>query len=231
MFIFLTNLRNSALKIAKLRSLFLFLLMIVALISCTEVRKSFWENGNPKSVLTYKNGALEGSCTWYHQNGNIQLVAGYQQNKLHGRSVHYFDNGAVSEVEKYYNNLKDSVFTQYYPNGKVLSRETYCSDTLCGKLVKYYESGNTMMEGSYHRGMMDGSWLFYAVTGEIIGKADFVLGTGIQKTWYPNGKLQQLIHYQNNVKHGKEEFYSFDGKPDRISVWENGTIINDELPK
>lgn len=212
--------------IRSLSVIVLTLLISGILISCkSDIRKSFWENGNPKSVLVYVDGKLEGMCSWYYENGIIQQQTNYQDNKLHGKSIQYFESGAVSIEGRYRYNMKDSIFTYYNQQGRIIAIENYLNNNLHGPMKKYYELGNIMIEGNYRNNLMDSTWLFYAGSGEIIGKADFTDGTGIQKSWYANGKLQRVIHYENNLKHGREEYYDAEGRLETFKLYEKGIPI------
>lgn len=210
-----------------LRFFILVLLLPHLFISCTEVKKSYWENGKLKSVLQYKEEKLNGECIWYFENGTISQQVEYKDNKLHGKTVRYFEDGDVYMTGNYVDNLKDSVFNYFSQNGIIIVSETYRNDSLHGIMRKYHESGKVMVEGRYNKGLMDGTWLFYSNTGEIIGKADFINGTGIQKSWYPNGKLQRVIRYNNNMKHGLEELFTYDGLPESSILYDKGKPITE----
>ena len=219
---------GNKLRIQGLSGFLLTLVISGLLVSCkADIKKSYWENGNPKSVLQYKDGNLDGLCSWYYENGNTQHQANYQYNKLHGKSLQFFESGMVSMEGWYLNNLKDSIFTYYNQQGKIIAVENYRSNNLHGPMKKYYEIGNIMIEGYYKNNMMDSIWLFYAGSGEIIGKADFIDGTGTQKSWYQNGKLQRVIRYENNLKHGNEEFYDAEGRLESIKKHEKGLPDSD----
>ena len=72
---------------------FVFLFVIITLVSCTTRTIDYWGNGNVKSELTYKNGKLHGECTWYFVSGLREQQAFYHQNKLDGRMLRWYRNG------------------------------------------------------------------------------------------------------------------------------------------
>ena len=50
----------------------MFLLVLAALLlsACDDgMRRSYWDNGNLKSELSYEGEVLNGTCTWYYENG------------------------------------------------------------------------------------------------------------------------------------------------------------------
>ena len=53
-------------------------LICMFLLSCStnddkDVVRSYWENGNLKSELRYKDGKLNGDCCWYFSNGKPDM--------------------------------------------------------------------------------------------------------------------------------------------------------------
>jgi len=45
-----------------------------------ELKKNYWENGNTRSVLEYKDEMLNGTATWYFENGNKEQEVTYINN-------------------------------------------------------------------------------------------------------------------------------------------------------
>ena len=66
----------------------------------------------------------------------------------------------------------------------------------------------------------------------IVGKGSFTRGTGIQTSYYPDGKVCQVTHYSKNEKDGEEIFYKPDGKVDRVNIFEHGrrTVRTTRIP-
>jgi len=202
------------------------------LFSCNsvEIKKSFHENGALRSKLSYHKGILNGTSTWYYSNGNLQQEANYRDNMLHGPSLRWHENGKLQSEMYYKNNLKDSVNKTFNNSGELVILEHYRNDTLHGPYERYYPEGRKlMMKGSYNEGLMEGSWLFFSREGSIMGKADYISGTGIQKAWHPNGNLSRVIPYINNLRHGREEHYDLDGKPIKTLIFERGVQMQEIL--
>lgn len=204
-----------------------FLLLILA--SCnSKVKKSYHDNGNLSSVLRYKDGKLDGLCEWYFANGNPMMRAEYAQNKLNGKQERFFENGVLQNIAWYRGDRLDSVMLHYNLGGKLILEEYYTNDTLNGPYHRYFDDGTLFIEGAYNKGMMDGSWIFYTPEGKIAGKGEFKMGSGTQKAWYPNGNLQRIIQYKNNLKHGPEEHYRPDGKLVLRRNYDSGELVSEE---
>ncbi|MFZ4462418.1 MAG: toxin-antitoxin system YwqK family antitoxin [Bacteroidales bacterium] len=180
--------------------------------------------------MQYRDGKLNGKCEWYFESGKISQSVTYRDNQLEGEMIQYHENGTVSMIGYYRNNLKDSLFTYFNPSGKIVTFENYQKDSLHGPFKRFYESGPLMLEGTYNSQQMDGVWLFYKVSGEITGKGEFVNGNGIQKSWFPNGKIQRIIHYKNSLKEGRDEYYTDDGKLASVRIFEKGIQISEQIP-
>ncbi|MDO8896024.1 MAG: toxin-antitoxin system YwqK family antitoxin [Bacteroidales bacterium] len=203
---------------------------VLILVSCNgKVKKSYYDNGNLRSILQYEDGKLNGHCEWFHENGRLQMESEYVLNSLHGKQTRYYENGVIQSVAFYKNNLLDSVNQQFSINGKLIQNETYRRDSLHGLFQRFYERGQIMVDGQYESGMMHGEWLFYDTGGAIVGRASFDMGSGLQKGWHPNGKLSRVIHYKDNLRHGAEEYYNFEGKLHMIRYYEYGDLVREEL--
>jgi antitoxin component YwqK of YwqJK toxin-antitoxin module len=210
---------------------FTFILtFIIVFLGCERgPESSYWENGKLKSELNYKGELLHGTCSWYYESGFPQMTAEYANNELNGKMTRWHENGQLQTVSYYKNNLLDSVFLTYSIDGKKIGSEYYVNDTLHGPYFKWYEGGQTMLEGAYNKGMMDGTWFFFHADGSMAGKADFDSGTGIQKAYHEDGVVSMIIRYKDNQKHGKEEFFNYEGEPSLIRIYEDGMLV-EEIP-
>lgn len=218
-------------KLLPIAGKLLFLISFITLvISCTgKVKKSFYENGNLRSELRYEDGKLHGHCVWYHENGRVQMESDYVMNSLNGKKTSYYENGVLESVTRYKNNLRDSLSEQYSINGKLILVENYKNDSLHGIFQRFYERGQIMVDGQFAHGWMQGEWLFYDTSGNIVGKASFDKGAGLQKGFHPNGRLSRVIHYLDNERHGAEEYYNFAGQLEMIRYYDRGVLLNEEI--
>jgi len=159
-----------------------------------------WQIKNKK--LIYSNNVLNGILTRWYRNSNYESRSNYKDGKLDGQAL-MFDE-----------------------NGNIISEENYSNDTLDGKYTQWFSSGKMKIKGNYKKGYFSGRWLYYNLTGEIIGTGNYTMGNGIQKAWYPNGKIMREINYQNNLKHGSEKWYTPDGQLDKVLFFDEGIIMD-----
>lgn len=207
----------------------IFLLLIAALFltSCgTETKKSFWENGNLKSSLSYKDGQLNGTSTWYYENGNKEQEVSYSNNKINGVQRRWYQNGKLESESTYVEGLLQGQSLMFDQEGNKIIEENYVNDTLHGAYLKFYPENTMQIEGAYARGFYTGRWVYYDLYGKVVGIGNFEEGTGEQKAWWPNGNLKREIYYENNLKQGEEKWYNEDGKLEKINLYEKGVLQN-----
>lgn len=207
---------------------FLFLIASTACRNDGEVKKDYWENGNPKSVLRYKDGMLNGVCTWYFANGKPEMEVSYKDNKMDGRVMRWYENGNLMDENWYKDGVQDSVSYGYSLNGIKILESHYVDGEQQGDYHRWYENGQTYLEGQYTDGMMDGSWMVFYSDGKLAATAQFDKGTGVQTGYEHSGYKCKVTHYADNVKHGKEIFYNPDGTVTRVAVYEYGEWVRDE---
>ena len=58
------------------------------------IDKEYYENGNLKIEVPYKNGVIEGIEKWYYENGNIASEIPFMNGKLHG-SVKFYSKKLI----------------------------------------------------------------------------------------------------------------------------------------
>ena len=77
-------------------------------------------------------------------------------------------------------------------------------------------------EGQYKMGNIDGKWIYYDISGVIIGYGIFSNGSGSQKAFYENGILKSETNYVNNLKEGFERVYDISGKLKESRIYKAG---------
>ena len=125
--------------------------------------KTFFENGNIKSVSKYINDKADGESKIYFENGKLQKSDYYINGKREGASQYLdsmgigvscnYKNDKLEGVRKYYENDRLLIVTNYkdgkksgleylfYPNGKLASSATYLNDKLHGTTSFYNSTG------------------------------------------------------------------------------------------
>ena len=206
------------------------LIVFMILASCDNVEdadvvKSYYENGNVKSELRYKDGRLNGECVWYFPNGKPEMKINYVMDTLQGESLRWYENGFVQSRSFYKDNENDSVFESYNVTGDLVKREYYRKGVRHGSVTQWYDNGELFLEGTYNEGMFDGRWIIYYADGSIGSTATYNMGRGVQIGYSPDGVMITKIHYKDNVKDGEELRYNKQGEVVEILIWEDGEFV------
>lgn len=187
-----------------------------------DIVKSYWDNGNLKSELRYKDGKLNGDCLWYHSNGKKKMQSHYDMNVMNGETVMWYENGNLEARYFAKDNEYDSIFESYNVDGKLVKQENYRGGVKHGAMRQWYDSGKIFVVGQYEDGMFDGEWKVYYENGALGSEARYDKGEGQQTGYSPDGIKVALIHYTDNVKNGEEIHYDRDGSVREILLWEEG---------
>jgi len=102
--------------------------------------KTFYQNGNPESVIPLDNGAREGKAKFYFENGNIKEERTYQAGKVEGEVKRYYENGKLKELFSIAKGKRDGATTTFDSQGNYLTDVYYTE----GKI----QTGETVSEES-----------------------------------------------------------------------------------
>jgi len=214
-------------KVAQL--LFSVLIVIFLLQACSRTDVQYWENGNIKSEIKYKNGKIHGLAIWYYEEGKKYYEANYVDEKLEGSLTKWYLNGLIQSREHYANDMLNGKSVFFNIRGRKTEEVTFVNDTMQGDYRAWYEDRKMRMEGQYKDGMMTGKWFYWDQMGNLIGEGNFVDGSGVQKKYNPNGSLQGRLSFKNNEKHGKELYYNADGEVIKEVIYDSGEFIKETI--
>lgn len=216
-----------------MRNKLFYILYLLLLVSCgrndsmkENVVRSYYDNGNVKSELRYKDGKLNGECMWYYQNGKPQMKINYINDTLNGETVSWYENGNMQSRYNVRDDQYEGLFETFNVYGVLIKAEHYKEGVLHGTLKQWYDSGKIFVEGGYNKGMFHGKWITYYENGVVGSLAEFDNGSGIQRGFAPDGQtLITEINYKNNVKDGEEKRYNTDGSITEILIWSDGEFV------
>lgn len=188
--------------------LFKLIVLLSILYACTREDVSFYDNGQIKQKLVYKNNKLDGPQYWYYENGNLSNTYQYENGKLEGEAKSFFGNGVLQTLSHYKNGLKDGEEIEYNKNGKVLSTQHYSKGLKNGSYTALYITGEKRITGYFKDDNIDSLWMYYNKYGLLIGKGMFHNGNGELTSYRTNGNIWKITPYMNNKIHGKEIVYN-----------------------
>ncbi len=196
--------------------------------------KSYDKDGIIYSVTSYKHGKITG-YTYSDKKGKIlaeeknlgsnytiktflpdgtkNAEVNYVNSKREWESRFYDVHGILKVKENYRNGLLNGIKTTYYPNGNLKSSINYTDGKEDGYYKGYFSNKTLEKEGWYTNGKAEGFWFFYN----------------------PKGTLVAENYYHLDQLQGDKKDYSENGRPDNISVYDDGLftgkVICDTLGK
>lgn len=134
-------------------------LLILCFISCNNVEKEFYENGN-----LFKKYSLNG------------------KNEFEGLYEEYFENGNLKEKHFYKNGIKIDSSIYFYENNKIIKKvDLYLSkDTIIQK--NFYKNGNIESVGKLYKNSKIGNWIYNREDGSLEKEFEFMTIKGEQYT-------------------------------------------------
>lgn len=165
--------------------------------------KAWDDQGGLEAVIYYAKGQMEGTAVYYHPNGNIWKVVPYLQNSINGTAEIFCSDGSLLQSTNYCNGLKEGDSRRYWCPEKLSAEETYCEGLLA--LGRYYDKcGECLSQINEGNGVK-------AIFGKdaVIEYQEFHNGIleGEVSVLDKYGRVTNLYHAKNGVKHGEEIFY------------------------
>ncbi|THU30774.1 tetratricopeptide repeat protein [Niastella caeni] len=132
-------------------------------------------DGTKKVATPYNaKGEIDGIQTYFYGSGKNKEVNPYVKGELNGEAASYFSNGQKKAVAQYVANKKDGYYTSWFLHG--------------GKEE----------EGWYKDNMVQGEWLLYNETGNLIARTNYLNGelNGLKTSYWPNGIKETEDFYE-----------------------------------
>jgi antitoxin component YwqK of YwqJK toxin-antitoxin module len=185
---------------------------------------SYWDNGFPHYITTYRAGARTGLHLIIGRDGSTEVLEYYQNNKLEGPRRIYTRGSMIQEEAYYSDGIKHGRYTAWYPNGRKKEESLFANDRKDGKSVWYFENGNKAAEYTYRNGIIDGEVSAYHENGKVSEYGLYRNGeqTGLWKEFYPSGALKAEGQYVKGQKEGPWKEYADGSQTARTVRYKNG---------
>jgi len=133
-----------------------------------ETHFTYFDNGQQKSSVSYKDGQLDGEMTFWNENGGIWKKEQYVDGSLvHESHYIFYDSGKVKKERNYKNGKLNGRFMVWHDNGKKKSMVDYKDDKENGKFISWYRSGQIKQEAYYQNGQLNGEMTSWNENGQI----------------------------------------------------------------
>jgi antitoxin component YwqK of YwqJK toxin-antitoxin module/tetratricopeptide (TPR) repeat protein len=197
----------------------------------------FYADGTPEVRTTYVQGKAQGESVVYYPDKTVEKKSTLDQDELHGPYATYFPNGKVRESGQYTHGKRTGPWKEYFATGKLSVEQTFdATGELHGSYLDYDAQGRHYATTLYEHGRMvrltdlDAQGKIVADTplkkgrttvknhdaeGRLRGTGDIENGhlVGEWKTYYPDGTLYQVQHYDaTGVLTGVSETYYANGQ-------------------
>lgn len=197
----------------------------VAELAQLEIRTDYYENGNVKTIGSYKNNSAEGVRREYSIDGKIIAAFILQEGKVISKGIideqgvrqgpwqdYYFEGNILAEG-LYEKGLKVGVWKYYHFNGKLEQEGAYDKNGYStGTWKWYYSNGNLRREEFFFEGVSEGEMIEYDTKQNVMLKGKYV--DGIQEgLWLMNVHgYREEGEYLDGVKEGNWIFYYPNGQ-------------------
>lgn len=164
---------------------------------------SSYPTGDTQTVVTYKEGVLDGEVIMWYSKDHKQLEGTIDKGQKGGIWKLYFESGKIKKQTTYSNNIENGEETFWFENGNTEKKGTYVDGKLNGKYTWYYENGQKMQEGFFTAGSQDSTW----------------------SEWYESGKQKMVGHFTNLEKNGDWTFWDEQGNVTEKKSYQHGLVI------
>lgn len=164
---------------------------------------ALFPNGDTQTVVTYKDGILDGAVASWYSKDHKQLEGFVDKGEKTGIWKLYFESGKIKKQTAYSHNVEDGEETFWFENGNIEKKGTYTEGDLNGKYTWYYENGQKKQEGFFVAGAQDSTW----------------------SEWYENGKQKMIGHLTNLERNGDWTFWDEQGNITEKKNYQHGLII------
>ncbi|MDP1621786.1 MAG: hypothetical protein Q8M08_05550 [Bacteroidales bacterium] len=197
---------------------------------------TFYENGNLKSEVTFKDDLKNGYYKEYTVTGDLLKILKYVNDVVQPEAEEiqklevqneYYPDGTLRISAMFRNGIPEGIKREYSPDGHVEKAYLYKNGVIIGEgVVKddgerdgpwkdLYPDGSLKAEGNYNNGKQTGEWKYYHANGNIeqtgkfnkLGKLD-----GPWRWYFDNGLLSKEENYRNGLKDGMFTEYDETGK-------------------
>ena len=88
--------------------------------------ESYYENGNLRNKVNYKEGEPKGLIEWYYENGQLEKKGNYKEGlREDGLWEFYYKDGQLSYKYNYKDGKKDGVWVNFNQDGSLKKTETW----------------------------------------------------------------------------------------------------------
>ncbi len=197
---------------------------------------TFYESGNLRTEITFKNDLKNGYFKEYNENGDLLKISKYVDDVIQPEAEEiqklevqneYYPDGKIKISAMFRNGVPEGLKREYKADGNIEKAYLYKNGVITGEgIVKedgnrsghwkdFYPDGSLKAEGNYDNGKQIGDWKYYHANGKIEQIGKFTKQgkpEGSWKWYFENGKLLKEENYHGGLKDGLSIEYDETGK-------------------
>ena len=205
--------------------------------------REYYEEGDIKSVSSFKNNVADGIFISYYQNGNIKVKNTYKNGNEEGEGLFYYENGQLEEKYFMKNGKLDGEAINYFEDGKIRNKAIFKDGIILEEEVhenneikkNIFKNEEIVQQDIYTKNKILKATIFFlenektkiityhkngnkqeevfSINGLLDGEA-FI--------YYPSGKLENKSFFKDGKREGESLTYYENGKLKKKILYKNG---------
>ena len=187
------------------------------------LRKVDYENGLLRIYFIYnKDGIPDGESVEYYEEGNIKSIIPFKNNMVEGLTITYYENGNIDEEVNYKNDKMNGEAKSYDENGKLNGRTIFKDDI---KLEEEVHKENEILKNTFKNGELVKQDI--CELNGTLRERRILNGDEMEySTFYPNGNVKQKILTKDKIII-KEQIYARSGNIMYNSFFSDGKPVTE----
>ncbi len=201
-------------------------------------------NGLLKQYFTFnKDGLLDGESRQYYEEGEIKSVSSFKNNIANGTFISYYQNGNIKEKHTYKNGNEEGEGIFYYENGKIEEKYFMKNGKLDGEAINYFEDGKIKNKAIFKDGVTLEEEVYkdneiikntfrnseiirqdtYSKNKKLVLRKNLLNDGRIEYiSYYENGNIEQKAYFVNGKQEKEHLFYDEKGNLIKTEIYKNG---------
>jgi antitoxin component YwqK of YwqJK toxin-antitoxin module len=221
---------------------YIFFGCITAQTTACDYKIYYYKNGQKLSEGCLVAGKPEGCWKTYYENGNLKSIGKRLQTLLDSVWTFYSKNGYKYQSISYKNGMRNGYFIQYDSLERIIKRDSFQNDVLNGASVMFHQNLKYKTRVVYKNGKREGpelEWNEDSILQRISWYTNDVLQyndrfnafdadkkkQGIWKTFYTDFTLKEEKRYNRDSLDGYVKLYDLKGNLKKIKKYNNGNEV------
>lgn len=166
-------------------------------------KRSEWESGILKRMVTYQKGIAEGLIECFDEKGFLQITFHQKEGKKHGEELEYYSKESQDAplrpkiLLNWQEDVLQGIVKTWHSNGKQESQKEMYQNKKNGMSLAWYKNGDLMLSEEYEKDLITSG--FYYKKGDRKPISKIVAGKGIATLYHPEGYLLQKVCYEKGA--------------------------------